>query len=120
MLLSDFLKQVHNIRMLQKSKLVKDTNKWDCARGKKRLEGTESELERGHLITVPEAEDKLEDHITTVQPVLRLETVPRNGVNKNITADPTLLPHTYIHEYIQCRSFRMLQGIKQLTRGKRS
>lgn len=41
----------------------------------KRLEGTESEFTRENFITVPEAEDKLEDHITTLQPVLRLETV---------------------------------------------
>jgi hypothetical protein len=51
---------------------VKDTNKWDCARKKKRLEGTESDTTREHFITVPEAEDKFEDHITKVQPVLRL------------------------------------------------
>jgi hypothetical protein len=49
-----------------------------------RLEGTESNFTREHFITVPEAEDELEDHITKVQPVLRLETVPRNGGNKNI------------------------------------
>jgi hypothetical protein len=40
------------------------------------LEATESDFIRGHYIRVPEAEDKLEDHIKTVQPVLRLETVP--------------------------------------------
>jgi hypothetical protein len=91
---------------------VKDTNKWDCARKKKAWKVLKVNSQGGHFITVPAAEDKLEDHITKFQPVLRLETVPRYGGNKNMpTVDPTLLPHSYTHEYIHRRTFRMLQGI---------
>jgi hypothetical protein len=43
---------------------------------KKCLEATESEFTSGHFIRVPKAEDKLEDHVKTVQTVMRRERVP--------------------------------------------
>jgi hypothetical protein len=43
---------------------------------KKPLESYCKLIYKGHPITLPEGEYKLEDHIKTVQPVLRLKTVP--------------------------------------------